>query len=141
MPRLIELQSSKLSIAILYRSPGFGPLFFLSPDVRSNTSLEQPDIAALGTDAVILATGALPDETGFQKTLPHVPALASRENGHVWTIEDILTRAARSGKRVILLDEGGWQHSVCIFSPKASFPVGAARPQSARSGNLSAPYR
>ena len=81
---------------------------------------------------VILATGSLPSETGFQKALPHVAELPGVELGNVCTPEDVMGRAARLGKRVIVLDEGGhWKgvgtawhlaqagHEVTIVTPDA----------------------
>lgn len=79
----------------------------LGVDLRFNTYLDADDIAALGADHVILATGSLPTETGFQKALPHHATLPGLERGNVWSVEDVMRRAARPGKHVIVLDEGG----------------------------------
>mgnify|MGYP000362622256 FL=1 len=78
----------------------------LGVDLRYNSYLDADEIAAIGADQVILATGSLPPETGFQKALPHVPELPGL-NAQVWSAADVMGRAARLGKQVIVLDEGG----------------------------------
>lgn len=102
----------------------------LGVDLRFNTYLDAEDIAAFDADHVILATGSLPAETGFQKALPHLPTLPGMTRGNVWSTEDVMMRAARLGKRVVVLDEGGnwrgcgtaWKlaedgHAVTIVTP------------------------
>ncbi len=104
----------------------------LGVDLRCNSYLEAGEIAAFGADAVVLATGAQPDGTGFQKALPHLPGLPGIACGNVWSAEDVMRRAARPGRRVIVLDEGGhWRgigtawhlaeagHAVTIVTPDA----------------------
>ncbi len=79
---------------------------------------------------MILATGSLPAETGFQRALPQLPTLPGIDLGNVWSAEDVMMRAARPGKRVVVLDEGGnwrgcgtaWRlaedgHAVTIVTP------------------------
>ncbi|MFC3076018.1 oxidoreductase [Shinella pollutisoli] len=79
-------------------------------EVRLNTYVEGADVAAFGADAVILATGSLPPETGFQKALPDRPTLPGLEKGKVFSAESVMAREARPGSRVVLLDEtGGWK--------------------------------
>ncbi len=102
----------------------------LGVQVRLNTYMEPADIAAFGADHLALATGSLPDPTGFQRAMTHLPALPGIERGRVWSPEDVLNRIARPGKRVIVLDEGGnWRgagtawflaeqgHAVTIVTP------------------------
>ena len=69
--------------------------------------LEADEIAALGADEVILAAGAQPDESGFQKALPHLSQLPDLQHGNVWSPEDVMGRAAWLGHAVLVLDEGG----------------------------------
>jgi 2,4-dienoyl-CoA reductase-like NADH-dependent reductase (Old Yellow Enzyme family) len=103
----------------------------LGVEVQFNSYLEAGEIAALGADHVILATGSLPAGTGFQKAIPHVADLPGMD-GNVWPVEDVMGRAARLGPRVIVLDEGGnWRgggtawhlaeagHQVVIVTPQA----------------------
>ncbi|HEY9037847.1 MAG TPA: FAD-dependent oxidoreductase [Roseovarius sp.] len=104
----------------------------LGADLRYNSYMDADDIAAFGADHVILATGSLPTETGFQRALPHVAALPGLALGNVFSAEDVMQRAARLGPRVIVLDEGGnwrgcgtaWRlaedgHEVTIVTPDA----------------------
>ncbi|TNF17427.1 MAG: FAD-dependent oxidoreductase [Rhodobacteraceae bacterium] len=114
----------------------------LGVEVRFNCHAEAGEIAGLGADAVVLATGAQPPGTGFQKALPHVPAMPGVEAANVWSAEEVMGRAARPGPRVIVLDEGGdWRgigtawhlaeagHAVTIVTPDAM--VGRALVRSA----------
>ena len=82
-------------------------LIQLQVAIRRNEYLDEDDIAASGADVVILATGSQPSGDGFQKALPHLATLPGIERGHVWSVEDVMGRAARLGERVIVLDEGG----------------------------------
>lgn len=104
----------------------------LGVDIRLNCYMEADDVAAMVPDAVILATGSLPPDTGFQKALPAIETLPGIEKGNVFSIEAVMSRQARLGKRVLLLDEGGgwrgggtaWKlaedgHEVTILTPDA----------------------
>lgn len=112
----------------------------LGVDIRYNTYLDGDDIAALEMDHVVLATGSLPAETGFQKAMPHCPTLPGLARGNVWSVEDVMMRAARLGPRVLVLDEGGnwrgcgtaWKlaedgHAVTIVTPGAMVGAELAR--------------
>lgn len=79
----------------------------LGVEIRLNSYVEASDVEAIGADAVILATGSYSPDTGFQKALPSVETLPGIEKGNVFTIEAVMARQARPGKRVLLLDEGG----------------------------------
>ena len=104
----------------------------LRVDLRYNTYLDADDIAGFGADRVVLATGSLPAETGFQKALPHLTTLPGIELGNVWSVEDVMMGAARPGHSVVVLDEGGnwrgcgtaWKlaeagHAVTLVTPDA----------------------
>jgi 2,4-dienoyl-CoA reductase-like NADH-dependent reductase (Old Yellow Enzyme family)/thioredoxin reductase len=104
----------------------------LGVEVRLNTYMESADVVAETADAVILATGSVPDELGFQKALPDRGTLPGIEKGNVYSVEAVMARQARPGKRVLLLDEGGgwrgcgtaWKlaeegHEVTLLSPDA----------------------
>jgi 2,4-dienoyl-CoA reductase-like NADH-dependent reductase (Old Yellow Enzyme family) len=82
----------------------------LDVDVRLNTLIEASEISDYEADAVVLATGSLPSETGFQRALAHVDKLPGIGRNNVWSVEDVMGRAARPGKRVILLDDIGHWH-------------------------------
>ncbi|WP_417727358.1 FAD-dependent oxidoreductase [Roseovarius sp.] len=103
----------------------------LGVNVQFNSYLDADEIAAMAADHVILATGSLPAGTGFQKAVPHLEQLPGLD-GNVWPVEDVMGRAARLGRRVIVLDEGGnWRgggtawhlaeagHQVVIVTPQA----------------------
>ena len=84
-----------------------GQLERLQVAVRLNSPMEAEEVAAFGADVVIIATGSLPSETGFQKQLPHHDRLPGIELGRVWSVEDVMSRVARPGKRALLLDDTG----------------------------------
>jgi 2,4-dienoyl-CoA reductase-like NADH-dependent reductase (Old Yellow Enzyme family) len=75
--------------------------------VMLNTFAEAADIRALDPDAVILATGSLPDPEGFQRWMPGASRLPGLDLGSVFAPEDVLRREATIGDSVILYDEGG----------------------------------
>jgi len=78
----------------------------LGVKLRLNTFLDTDDIAAHPADTVILATGSLPDETGFQRWQPHLESLPGITLGNVWSPEEVLRREARISDSVVLYDEG-----------------------------------
>jgi len=74
----------------------------LGVDVRLGTDLDPAGVTALvgqlGADDVVLATGAVPPRTGFQRSLPTVPAIPGLDGavaGTVLAVEDVL--AGRQG--------------------------------------------
>jgi NADPH-dependent 2,4-dienoyl-CoA reductase/sulfur reductase-like enzyme len=83
----------------------------LQVEVRRNCFLEPGEIEAFGADEVLLATGSLPAETGFQRALPQLDSLPGIERGQVVSVEDVMSRNARPGKRVIVLDDIGHWHA------------------------------
>ncbi len=104
----------------------------LGVTLRLNHYIEDDEIAAHPADVVILASGSLPDDNGFQRWLPQEPRLPGLENGHVHSPEAILRREVRPGNEVILYDEGSnWRgvgtawwlaeqgHRVTIVTPEA----------------------
>ena len=82
-------------------------LMKLQVEVRLNAYMDADEVIAEAADEIVLATGSLPPETGFQKAMPHLVTLPGIENGSVHSTEEIMARQARPGKRVIVLDEGG----------------------------------
>lgn len=102
----------------------------LQVEVRLNTYVEASEIDSYHADTVILATGSVSPETGFQKAAPALETLPGLERGNVFSVEAVMARQARPGKRVLLLDEGGgwrgvgtaWKlaedgHDVTILTP------------------------
>jgi 2,4-dienoyl-CoA reductase-like NADH-dependent reductase (Old Yellow Enzyme family) len=79
----------------------------LGVELRRNSPLEADDIAAHPAEAVILATGSLPDPEARQRWAPGLGPLPGREAGGVWSAEEVMRREARLGDTVLLYDEGG----------------------------------
>lgn len=75
--------------------------------LRLNTFLDEADVAAHGAAVVVVATGSLPDDSGFQRWVPSQPTLPGIEAGGVWSPEAVLRREARLGDTVVVYDEGG----------------------------------
>lgn len=107
-------------------------LMKLQVEVKLNAYMDAAEIAAFGADEVVMATGSLPPETGFQKALAHLEELPGIANGNVFSAESVMAREARPGRRVIVLDESGnwkgagtaWKlaedgHQVTIVTPAA----------------------
>tara|TARA_R110002020_G_scaffold16307_2_gene57557 strand:- start:38648 stop:40636 length:1989 start_codon:yes stop_codon:yes gene_type:complete len=105
-------------------------LTMLGVEIRLNAYMDEDDVVAEQADEVIVATGSLPPDTGFQKAIPHIESLDGIENANVYSAEAIMARQARPGHRVIVLDEGGnwkgcgtaWKlaedgHDVTIITP------------------------
>ena len=74
--------------------------------LRLNSFLDTDDIASHPAETLIVATGSLPDETGFQRWQPHLASLPGIGIGGVWSPEAVLRREARLGDAVVLYDEG-----------------------------------
>lgn len=77
----------------------------LQVEVRLSTELDAEGIAALGAEAVVLATGGTPSRRGFQRALPELDSLPGAEAANVTTIYEALEGTAELGQRVLLLDE------------------------------------
>ncbi|MBL9052806.1 MAG: FAD-dependent oxidoreductase, partial [Tabrizicola sp.] len=75
--------------------------------LRLNTYLDEDELAAHRAEVVIVATGSLPEESGFQRWVPSEPSLPGVEAGGVWSPEAVLRREARLGDVVVIYDEGG----------------------------------
>ena len=82
----------------------------LQIEVRLNTYIDTTDVEPGDYDEIVVATGSLPSGTGFQRALPSQAALPGVDMPNVFSIEDVMSRAARPGKRIVLLDEdGNWR--------------------------------
>lgn len=82
----------------------------LGVSVLLNTPLDAEESAAFGADHVIVATGSQPTGTGFQRALPAQDRLPGIDGPGVWSVEDVMTRNARLGQHVILVDDtGDWR--------------------------------
>ena len=78
----------------------------LGVKLRLNTFLDEQEIAEHPASVVVVATGSLPDETGFQRWVPAEASLPGIEAGGVWSPEAVLRREARLGDAVVVYDEG-----------------------------------
>lgn len=79
----------------------------LGVELRLHSFLEAGEVRALAPDAVVLATGSLPDGTGRQRWMPGAEELPGLALGNVWSAEEVMRREARLGETVIVYDEGG----------------------------------
>ena len=79
----------------------------LQVKVHLNRPLDTDEVCAAGAECVILATGSAPAGTGFQKFMPAQERLPGFERPNVWSVEDVMRRAARPGERVLVFDEAG----------------------------------
>ena len=85
-------------------------LIRLGVDLRFNTPFFAQDVMEFGADAVILATGSLPSDTGYQRGIPTRDELPGIDRENVWHVEDVMTRTAKLGRSVLLLDDvGTWK--------------------------------
>ena len=75
--------------------------------LRLNTFLDAAELADHPAAVVVVATGSLPDESGFQRWVPQEAGLPGIEAGGVWSPEAVLRREARLGDAVVVYDEGG----------------------------------
>ncbi|MDH3230357.1 MAG: FAD-dependent oxidoreductase [Alphaproteobacteria bacterium] len=81
----------------------------LQVTLRYNSPMDADEVRGAGAGAVVLATGAQPSGTGFQKALPHVETLPGIERGNVFSVDAVMARSARPGRHVIVLDDiGHW---------------------------------
>jgi 2,4-dienoyl-CoA reductase-like NADH-dependent reductase (Old Yellow Enzyme family)/thioredoxin reductase len=112
----------------------------LQVKVLLNAYVEAQDIMSFAAEEVIIATGSQPAGNGFQRFLPHFDRLPGIDRGNVWSAEEVMSRAARLGDRVIVLDEGAnWKgsgtalhlaeagHKVMVVTPAASVMAEMAR--------------
>ncbi len=75
--------------------------------MRYNTYMDGIEIEAFGADEVVFATGSLADGNAFQRAMLQHDALPGFQKGNVYSVEEVMSRQARPGKRVIVLDDGG----------------------------------
>lgn len=108
--------------------------------VRLNTPVDADEIDDFDADVIVLATGSLPAETGFQRFWPTPETLPGIALGNVWSVEDVMARVCRPGKRVMVVDDGGnWRgggtawhlaeqgHEVIVVTPDGAVAKELAR--------------
>ena len=88
-----ERQLNRTGVEVLFNSPFFSE-----------------DVIAFEADAVVLATGSIPSQTGYQRGIPTRDTLPGIDCENVWDVEDVMNRSAKLGKSVLLLDDvGTWK--------------------------------
>ena len=82
----------------------------LGVDVRLGTAADSSSIQGVVSDVVVIATGARPPGTGFQRALPLVDRLPGADRNDAVSIHDVLAgRASAAGRVVVLDDLGDWR--------------------------------
>ena len=82
----------------------------LGVEVHLGLELDADAAAAFAADEVIVATGARPPRTGFQRAAPMVDRLSGVDRDDVLAIHDVLGGMAVPGHRVVVLDDlGDWR--------------------------------
>ncbi len=77
----------------------------LQVQVKYNTYVEADELDGYEAGCVVVATGSLPTQTGFQRGIPGMDELQGVNKPNVWSVEDIMGNAAKPGKKVILVDD------------------------------------
>lgn len=117
-----------------------GQLKKLGVKIQFNNFVEIEEVQAYDADVVVLATGSLPSNTGFQRGLPARHSLPGVNRPNVCAVEDVMNRSAKLGKKVLLLDDTGtwrglgtaWymaerEHEVTIVTPDPYVGQGVTR--------------
>ncbi len=93
--------------------------------VLLNAPMDAVDVRGFDADEVIMATGSQPDGKGFQRGMPQHDALPGIERGNVFTAEDVMSKRASLGKRVLVLDEtANWKGTgTALFMAEAGHEV------------------
>jgi 2,4-dienoyl-CoA reductase-like NADH-dependent reductase (Old Yellow Enzyme family) len=82
----------------------------LGVDVRLGQEVDASAVTGIGADEVVVATGARPARSGFQRALPMVDRLPGVDRADVLAIHDVLDGKGRPGRRVVVLDDlGDWR--------------------------------
>lgn len=86
-----------------------GQLQQLQVVVQLNTEADSAYVRRENPDIVIVATGARPARSGFQRALPGVERLPGVDEPNVHDIRDLLDGSAAPGRRILLVDDTrGW---------------------------------
>ncbi len=89
-------------------------IYRLGVDVRLSTYIEADDVADMGADAVIVATGSTPRMDGVQVTNPGLPA-RNMDQPHVLSSVDLLTHGRNQiGKTAVVVDDVGHYEALGI---------------------------
>jgi 2,4-dienoyl-CoA reductase-like NADH-dependent reductase (Old Yellow Enzyme family) len=81
----------------------------LGVDLRTDTPVDARWIADAGAEIVVVATGAVPARTGFQRAAPMREQLTGVDAHNVAALDDVLDGSISVSGRVLLLDDvGDW---------------------------------
>jgi mycofactocin system FadH/OYE family oxidoreductase 2 len=83
-------------------------------DVRLKTEASYDMVKSLNPDGVIVATGSLPDRSGYSDVIPLVEKVPGIDNAHAMTGIDVLEKPDKVGDKVLLLDDEGNRYSAGI---------------------------
>ena len=86
----------------------------LGVDVKTGHTATVESVKALNPDGVIVATGSVPDRTGYTDVNPMQAAIPGVDLPHVFTVEDVLDAPEKLGKNVVVLDENSNRKSAGI---------------------------
>ena len=112
-------------VKLILKTPGRESLAWLVGDLERH--LERLDVRVelqremngeaveeLGSDAVVVATGARASRNGFTMARPMVPAIPGVDSPHVVTGWDVLQGGAEIGKNVVLLEDDGTRYAAGV---------------------------
>lgn len=80
-------------------------------EIRLSTDATADLVLSLAPDGVLVATGALPDRTGFSTMNPLVERLPGVDQPHVLHAWDVIGGGAVPGARVVVLDGDGGRYA------------------------------
>ncbi len=83
-------------------------------EIRLGTEATVELVRALRPDGVLVATGALPSNTGFSSVNPLVDRLPGVDGENVLTVWDVLLESRPAGKRVVVLDDDGTRYAAGV---------------------------
>ena len=86
----------------------------LGVEVKTGHAATVESVKALNPDGVIVATGSVPDRTGYSDINPMQDAIPGVDLPHVITIDEVLDEPEKIGKSVVVLDENGNRYSAGI---------------------------
>ena len=82
----------------------------LGVNLRLGEDVDPERVVEEAADGVILATGAVPDRTGYTSIAPLVRQLPGLGRSSVFTTWDVMGGDAKPGRRVVVLDDDGTRH-------------------------------
>jgi 2,4-dienoyl-CoA reductase-like NADH-dependent reductase (Old Yellow Enzyme family) len=89
-------------------------LRLLGVEVHLGTSAAAADVRAIAPDRLVLATGALPDRTGFSSVAPLVESLPGADRDNVLTGWDVIGGMAPEKGHTVVLDDDGSRYTASV---------------------------